>query len=317
MEETSKNLINIYTYACRQFYNLTGLIFSLVVPLVFISLISSFFLQFERLDNTVLSFLATAQFYVILYSIISLLILVFWLIKRSVPKIKKGMVGVLFGPVHTDEIRKEMRELSARLKNEIESKDFAKIISVKTLPPNIKVGEHLRNLHILDKANATVLICGNFERFTAKGQNVTGFTSFTISSNRLPVSPQHTPTLLTDAVAGRQLAWTSENTIHKNVVVNNLSEIARYIVGLGLLTDSKYKNAQLILAPLLIEIEQKYNKRRLPVEIIRFKNTIRKAYVVSLVNEVSEEYNNQLVNENLFSLDERVIRKWGLNICTV
>ncbi len=203
-----------------------------------------------------------------------------------------------------------MRDLSTKLKNEIERKDFSKIISVKTLPPNIQTGEHFRNLWILDKAKATVLICGSFEKFTAKGHNFTGFSSFTISTKSLPASPQQRLSLLNDAISGRQLGWTSENTIHKNVVVNNLSEISRYIVGLCLLADSKYNNAQLIFAPLLMEIEKKYSQRRLSVEIVRFKNTIRKAYVVSLVKEVIEEYNEQLISENVFSLDGTILRKW-------
>ena len=310
MEEKSNIVLVIYEKACRQFYYVSGLICSLIIPLILIPLIASFFLQFKNLDNTCLSFLASGTFYVILYFSVFFIITILWFIKRSIPKITKGKIGVLFGPAHTDEIRKEMEDLSTKLKKEIESKDFAKIISVKTLPPNIEVGDHLRNLQILGRARATVLICGNFENFTAKGKDVTGFSSFTISTNRLPVNPQDTPIVLGDAVAGRQLGWTSENTIHKNIVAKNLSEIARYIVGLSLIADFKYDKAQLILGPLLLEIKQKYNQKRLPVEIRRFKDTIRLAYVMSLVKKVSQEYNTELVKEKIFQIDIPILQRW-------
>lgn len=310
MKDKTNWLLGFYIYACREFCTIKGLIVSLIIPCILFSAIASFFRNFEDLKGSRLSFLLTAHFYLTLWFVISLLIIIIWFVKRNIPKIKKGKIGVLFGPSHANEIRTELEDISKKLRKEIEGKDFTKIISIKTLPPNIEVGEHSKNLDVLTKANAAVLICGNFETFTAEGKHITGFSSFTISARTLPTSPQYAPILLGDAIVGRQLGWTSENTIHKNVVVNNLSEIARYIVGLSLIANTKYDNAQTILGPLLVEVNHKYNQKRLPIEIIRFKNTIQNAYVISLINQVSREYRKTLVDETIFRVNIGILQGW-------
>jgi hypothetical protein len=310
MKEEANWIWNACIYARKQFYKINGLIVSLIVPCFLFPVLANIFKGFDDLNCSNLSFLQTGHFYLILYVIISLIIILIWFVKRAVPKTRKGKIGILFGPAHVDAIRTELEDLFRKLRGEIESKDFLKIISIKTLPPNIEVGEHSKNLEILTKANAAVLICGNFETFTAEGKHITGFSSFTISARLLPATPQYAPVLLGDAIFGRQLSWTAENTIHKNVVVNNLSEMARYIVGLSLIANAKYDNAQAILHPLFIEIKQKYNHKRLPIEIIRFKNTIQKAYVVSLVKGVVEQYNKELTDENIFSLNIQTVQRW-------
>jgi len=309
MEQTINRVLNLYQDACRQYYNIKGLIYSLIIPLLIIPLIAKLIMGLDVLKNSCLSFMLTTIFYIFLYFVTSLFIVIIWFIKRSVPKITKDKIGILFGPAYNEEAKKEFDDISTKLRKEIEVKDILKIISIKTLPPNIEVGQHSKNLEVLGKANAAVLICGNFESFTADGRHITGFSSFTISARTLPVSPQDTPIILNDAIVGRQLGWTEENTIHKNVVINNLSEIARYIVGLSLIADGKFEKA--ILRPLLLEINHKYAHKRLPIEIQRFKKTIQTAVVVSLVDIILKEYNKALFDERLFSLGQHTLQKWS------
>ena len=151
----------------KKFYTSIGLLVSEFILCLFIAALAKFFLQFDNLDKSPFSFLITAQFYIAVYIGAAFLLFILWFIKRSVPKFKKGRIGILFGPAHTGEISSKLQDLSNRLNKEVKSKDFAKIISIKTLPPNIEVGEHSKNIEILNKAGASLIICGNFENFTS------------------------------------------------------------------------------------------------------------------------------------------------------
>ena len=58
----------------------------------------------------------------------------------------------------------------------------------------------------------------------------------------------------------------------------------------------------------------KYNQRRISAEIKRFKDTIDRAYVMSLVCEINEKYCIELVNESLFQLKDTTINSWKVKI---
>jgi tetratricopeptide (TPR) repeat protein len=166
----------------------------------------------------------------------------------------------------------------------------------------------------LETANARLLICGNFETFTVGGKKVTGFTSLTISVTRLPIRREDIPILLRDAVAGKQVGWDVANTIQRNVVADNLSELARYIAGLSMMADSRYEDAQVIFAPLLVEVKAKYSQRRVPVEIKRFVSTVSEVYVISLVEGVRQRYLGELAKEKIFQLHAETIQKWEASL---
>jgi len=286
MQGSLPNILQYTSFIKRHFYNWEGLIVCLALSL------------------------STNVFHPLVNLVVAILIIAIWLQIRRVPKFRKRQIGVLFGPIYQDEIATEIFDLKEKLQQLVREKDFHKTISIKRLPPNQTTGCHSDNVKLLAKANATLLICGNFEKFTVKGKEITGFTSLTISIIRLPFRPDSAPTLLSDAIAGKRLGWDVENTINKNMVAQNLSELARYIIGLSLIADSRFGDAQAILGPLLIDVKLKFRQKRLTVGIRRFVRTISISYVLSIVQDVDQEYSNELANERIFQLQPSVIVKW-------
>jgi len=248
-------------------------------------------------------------FEIIFYISLVIIITIIWIFKRKIPKFRTEDVGILFGPCHKESVRNEIDDLEHKLYKEIKNKAFANIV-IKRLPPNHSNGSNEDNIKIINKTNARLLIRGNFEKFTKKGKEITGFKSISIAFKELPIGPHEVPYLINDAIVRRRWGWDSENTIKKDEVAINLGQMSRYIVGLSLIAQKKYKESRNIIAPLLAEVEAKFNCRRIPVEIQRYKQTIKKAYIISLSDHVRDEYAKALEEETIFRLPHEKIKTW-------
>jgi len=310
MQDRIRGLAHSVGLVKRHFYDWWGLLacFTLILPAV--NAVLSPLKNLDDLDESVFGFITGGVFQVLVNSTVIGLILGVWLVKRRIPRFRKRQIGVLFGPRYQDETAGEIGAIEEKLRDLTVKKDFGQNISVRRLPPNIKTGSHSENANIVARANARLLICGNFEEFTVKGKKVMGFTSLTVSGVKLPITPDRIPSLLSDALAGRQVGWDVDNTIDKNVVADNLSEVARYIAGLSMIADSRYEDAKVLFGPLFLDVKAKYRQRRLPIETKRFVATISDAYVVSLIESVRQRYLGELVKERIFQLDGETIHKW-------
>ncbi|MDD5063276.1 MAG: hypothetical protein PHQ35_00770 [Phycisphaerae bacterium] len=296
--------LKIFRLAKYYFYSFTGLLLTELASLLF-------FLSVYGLFTKILppqDILITRGIF--LYSciiLISAIVLIIWLSLRRVPTFNQKQIGILFGPVRDEELSKELSDLRKRLESEIRSRDFTNLISIKQIPPNHLTGPHDINIRLLNKARGQVLICGRFECLTVKGKQLTGFSSLTISCIKtILLKPQ----MIADALSEKKLGWNIENTIDKNIVANNLAELSRYIVALGLFSQNRFNESKVLLGLLYADVNVKYNQRRRIAPISRFIENIKQLYAISLLQEVRLEYLQELYEERLFQIPQPKLEAW-------
>lgn len=305
-EITLKAISQYWALLKRKFYDPLGAILLVILVVVAANRI----LSFVKIQKTPAIDLLEFRWEITLYLLLTVGSLLSWIWKRKVPKFRTGQTGILFGPAHDEALEKELYDLKQRLREEVQKTDFQDMISIKQLPPNHRVGQHMDNIRILQRSAARILICGRFEKFTIKGQQLTGFSSLIVSCATLPVHPQYAPNLLLDSISGKQWAWEGDNTINRNVVASNLSEVSRYIIGLSLITQRQYDKAQTVLGPLTAEVNSKYGRLRCSIETKRFKQRVADAYATAISFDVLDCYRRKLEEEKIFQAPKNQIVNW-------
>jgi tetratricopeptide (TPR) repeat protein len=117
--------------------------------------------------------------------------------------------------------------------------------------------------------------------------------------------------VLGDSIIGKQWGWDTANSIQRSVVSQNLSEVARYIIGLSLLARGRLTDAEQVLGILLAEVEAKYGAKRVPPPVQRFQETLKRAYLESIVHGITVAYRQALNDEQLFDLGESTWNHWS------
>jgi hypothetical protein len=310
LDEIFKLICQFCALVKRKYYEPLGAIL-LVILVVFVANRIIVFLQnIPNVDKISIIAIKELPWQFGLYLILILFTLLFWIWKRKVPTFKNTQAGILFAPAHDEILEKELNDLEQRLQEEIRKTDFQDMIRIKRLPPNHRVGQHIDNIQVIQKSRARILICGRFEKFTIKGQELTGFSSLTVSCATLPVHPQYATNLLKDSISGKQWAWEIENTINRDVVASNLSEVSRYVIGLSLIAQRKFDKAQQVLGLLMAEMNSKYGQLRCPIETKRFKQRVADAYASAIDFEVWNCYSRELDNERIFQIPQNKIIEW-------
>jgi hypothetical protein len=187
-------------------------------------------------------------------------------------------------------------------------------MKVQTSPPNHNIRSHQEALKMLTITGGRVLIWGSFEKATRSGKELRGFSTISFTFNTLPLEVVDKAEILADSLVGRRWGWEIDNSVDKSVVAANLAEVARYVVGLSLLGERRYSEAQPILALLHLEMRSKYGSKRVPAPVDRFQETLKRAYIISLVEEVGQLYHNEVYEERLFSVDSRTLSQWERKI---
>lgn len=247
---------------------------------------------------------------IILSSIVCCCITFIWLWGRRIPRFRGGKVGVLFAPTYSYEVKADLLNLEEKLRVAIKSKDLSSSIVVKKLCPIHKLVSHAEKETMLVTARASVLISGIFEEFTEKGKKITGFSSVSITFKNLPVPLKKSLHLMRDALWGKIWYWDADNTIKKNVVADNLSEVARYIIGLCLVSKAKFDKAEEILGLLMLDVNAKNSSQKTPIEIRRFMKTIQRVYVITLVEGVYYAYKKLLLAESMSNATPKILEIW-------
>jgi len=234
-----------------------------------------------------------------------------WYIKRALPRFKDEEIGILVASKSESQLSAELRDLEERLIDEIRQKDLTTQISVKTTPRNHKVRCHEDAISLLRRSKGRVLIWGRFEKITHEGKESRGFSEVSFTCHALPVEAGRRVEMLGDSLVGKKWAWDIDNSIERPVVVQNLAEVARYVIGLSLIAEHRYAEAEPILGLLRVEVNAKYNSARVPFPVRRFQETIKRAFIISLVEDVRIAYENELYEERIFRLPPPVLDQWN------
>lgn len=235
---------------------------------------------------------------------------VIWILKRRLPRFRRGKIGIIFAAKHDPELRRELGNLHDRVIDGIAQKDLVGLMEVRTLPPNRNIRTPQDALKILQATNGRVLIWGSFEKVTHQGKDVTGFREINFTCNILPRETIDRVEIIGDSLVGKKWGWDADNSIDRSVVASNVAEVGRYVVGLSLLAEQRYLDGRPILGMLRIELVAKYSSIRVAAEIHRFQNSVKNAYVVCLIEGVRQQYSKELYDERIFAVDARVLEEW-------
>ena len=316
----AEDLIGIYRYvasfAMRNYYNRDGLAAQVLLMMLAVGIAGPYAL--DRLlppaDSGQPAPVSHSQRLLIYGGSWALGVMVvagIWLVKRRAPRFRLGRIGILFAAKHEASLLRELRNLHDRVVDEIFEKGLGDRIEVETCPPNITIRSHEEALSLLTITRGRVLIWGQFETATRQGKEVVGFSKISVTCNLLPTEFVQKAELLGDSLVSRKWGWATENSIDRVVVAQNLAEVSRYVVGLSLLAEHRYGEAQTVLGLLRLEVQVKYASRRVPPVILRFQETIRRVYIISLVEGIRQAYMNELYEDRIFEVDRRTLAAWA------
>jgi hypothetical protein len=231
---------------------------------------------------------ATIKFFLLVLSIVfllNLLLLFIWLYWRQLPIIDSSKNWILFTP-HSDlECKDLVFRLFDQFKSDIEKRKL-KNFKYKLLSENIIVENHEEAHEILVRSGARLIIYGNVQRGNVQSEKVEGFKSisFTVRHRTLyEFEKQHVMQDLTGAFAYRTfIARDKNNFFEKDLVIENISEVACFFIAMGLTLEGRITESKEILEKLLQKVNIKLEHEKNNPQLRFFKNSIISCLTVAL-----------------------------------
>jgi tetratricopeptide (TPR) repeat protein len=195
------------------------------------------------------------------YGASNLVFIVVWTSWRMLPMAGSDNVEILFAPVADDDCDDLVYSLYDRLIAEVATRGLAQAIKCRHLPERyvIRTAEEAHNC--LMRTGARLLIYGSLARGRIRGDSIEGFKSISFTVRHRALAPNQEVPLLKDLAAGlafRAFTAKEENSfIDKDVVMNNIGEVAVFFVGLALLTDGRIEQAAPMLEGLQSDVKQR------------------------------------------------------------
>jgi tetratricopeptide (TPR) repeat protein len=142
-------------------------------------------------------------------------------------------------------------------------------------------------------------IYGTFQKGNLNHEVIEGFRSIAFTVIHRQLKPEATPSIanhIAAALDARKFAIRDKNSfIDQDVVINNLSEVSRFFIGLALTLELKINEAREILEPLLHETELKANAKANNPKLEKFAHAIRCCLAVIYEASLANTYNARLI----------------------
>lgn len=238
---------------------------------------------------------------VIVILLTNVILIIFWIYWRALPKFQSHEIGILFAPHYDSECADLVQLIFRHFIYELEDRLPENNIRPVFLPQNHKVKNDKEAINLLEKTEARLVVFGTFEKGNIKGEKISGFkkVSFFVRHRGLKKG-EETPVMedIKTALGSRDfIIRESDNFIGKDIVVNNLTEVALFFIALGLTLDSCIDTAIEILEELLLSIEKKY-KKPYSNQQKSFIKSINNCYSVAL-NTKYMEFSRSTIMENV------------------
>jgi tetratricopeptide (TPR) repeat protein len=255
-----------------------------------------------------------------LWAIINAVIVSLWLILRGTPQFSKSKIGIIFGPHSNKDCNDLIFKLLDQLKRELIKLNLTTHISIRLLPLNKFILNQTHAARSLDNSGARLVIYGQVNTGKIKNQIVEGFKtiSFTIRHRTL-AEAEKKPFLnsLANAMAYRVFISKERNSFfEKNIVTENISEVACFFISLALTVDGKIEIARSILENLLSNLQQKlenlqgspqlriFNNAVISLLTINLHSSFRYVYLNHLIENITFESHNEYAADCLSILDK-------------
>lgn len=229
----------------------------------------------------------------------NVLLLLVWVYLRRVPIVPIGKVGVLFAPRPASGAEDAVVALYQQFVRDLESRNLTHLVSHALLPYDRPVRNHQDAALVLAQAGARVVIYGTFTKGLIRGAEQEGFESVSFSLRHPPMSVQQfepvAQTLAGAMVLRSYVASADESFIERQVVVRNLSEVARFFIAVGLTLDGRPAAAIALLDELLIEVDRKRMVGSPDPQLEFFRGSIVRAVRAALISDFTDAYEKHLI----------------------
>lgn len=235
------------------------------------------------------------------YGLMLLGVTLVWGYRRGVRPFDEEKVGIIFSSNNNDTLTAEVSALKYGLLEALKRHDLLNLIELRELPANIKI-HSAQDAHLaLNKAKGTLLIWGTFEAGRILDKKHAGF-QFLNFTYRHPLNV--TSQFHEQIVAGlSERKWNYEERndfIEKSVLANNIAHVSLHIVGLILLAQRKFVEAEAILGPLDVSLEGFRSQSR-PSSLTQFCGVVRLNRVRCLALQFSQAYDELLWHRGIYS----------------
>ena len=239
-------------------------------------------------------------FVVFFYGILNLILVGMWAYWRTIPTSNDGKLTILFAPTSDSETSLLVCKMYRKLCDDLSARGLSNLIECKQLPENHTIRTAEDSHDILRRSGARLAIYGAFQKGKLNDEPIEGFRSIAFSVthrqfnlNTLPAIAKH----LAAALDARKFAVHEKNSfIEQDVVINNLSEVSRFFIGLALTLDLKINDAREILEPLLLDAERKAYSNANNPQLVKFAHSIRCCLAVIYEASFTHAYNTRLID---------------------
>jgi tetratricopeptide (TPR) repeat protein len=251
----------------------------------------------------------------VMQGIIILGVSVLWLYKRKIPRFSPQKAGILFSSSNPEELKSQALDLQERVRSELKDKDLLGLIEVRILPPHIIVSDVPAALEIVQKAKATLLVWGFFERSAVAGRTVTGFPKINFTySHPSNISLQYHQQVGLSLI-GKKWTFEQQNEfLEKSLVVNNIAQVALNIVGMSLLVKGHFEQAEAIFVVLDAELEQFRTAPSMPPELAKFSANVRRNHVEAIAFQMHKEYQQIFRSLGIFHATKEEVGRWRMKL---
>lgn len=308
----------LYKEAERRFYSVSGLMLSLLLCCVVTYMISAVlgppvrFALTSLVDDIPAGFFSYSE--IVVYGFLLLGVTLAWGYKRGIPRFNDDKVGILFSSNNLDTLAKEVLELKHGVLEALKRHDLLNLIELKELTTNIKIHGVQDAFSALNKAKGKLLIWGTFEAGRILDKRHAGFQTINFTySHPTNVTSQFHEQIIT-GLSERKWSYEERNDfIERSVLANNIAHVSLHIIGLILLAQRKFVEAEAILGPLDISLEGIRGQSR-PSHLTQFCDMVRQNRVRCLGLQFSQAYDELLWHRGIYSVTTNELQSLGAKL---
>jgi hypothetical protein len=251
--------------------------------------------------STTETFFGFVTYFGVVWTVLNIILLIVWFSWRLPPKSAPEKILVLFAPESQPECEETIFSLYNQFEKDLQGRNLTGVVIRSLVPRSYTIRNHTDADRLLQETGARLVIWGNVERGKLKDKPVEGFKtiSFTVRSRELrqqEVLPF--AKALGSAMALRAYAYSdSDSFIEKGVVVENLSEVARFFIGAALTLDGKVDDSLPILESLAREVEIKRRQKLRQPQSELFYTCIVEFLKGALIQRFNAIYENSLIDK--------------------
>jgi len=238
-----------------------------------------------------------------------------WMKKRSVPKFKKGDLGILFAPKFPDDIEAEIKSLMETLEIELKSHQLNNRFSIKRLPPNLSIASADEAERFIRDARATTAIWGIIDTQNENNNRITRFSKifYTFVHNKVVIEPRRHELIALSLQEKKFQIEDRTRIADRALMAHDIAIVVRNLIGLSLLIDQKWGEAVKIFTSLIMSLEVLKRSKNSPV-LNTFSMQVGYDLALALSMGTLKEYRIALRQSQLFGIPEESLRRWLIDI---